>query len=87
MECFKELIVGCEYNTLMELIGKEGGWALFEDEKTFPDGVVVIARYVVFKRGSPGESTFYGSFTLRIDSFLGFAGSNYGDLEEIIFCV
>jgi len=28
------------------LIEKEDGWKLFEDEKTFPDGVVVIARYV-----------------------------------------
>ena len=29
----------------MQLIGKEDGWALFEDDKTFPDGVVVVARY------------------------------------------
>ena len=45
LECFKELIVRCKYETLMQLIGKEDGWALFEDEKTFPDGVVVVARY------------------------------------------
>lgn len=44
LECFKELIVRCKYETLMQLIGKEDGWALFEDEKTFPDGVVVVAR-------------------------------------------
>lgn len=30
----------------MELIEKEDGWKLFEDEKTFPDGVVIIARFV-----------------------------------------
>lgn len=46
VECIKELIVRCKYDTLMQLIEKEDGWKLFEDEKTFPDGVVVIARYV-----------------------------------------
>ena len=46
LECIKELIVRCKYDTLMQLIEKEDGWKLFEDEKTFPDGVVVIARYV-----------------------------------------
>jgi len=44
LESIKELIVRCKYDTLMQLIEKEGGWALFEDEKTYPDGVVVIAR-------------------------------------------
>lgn len=46
VECIKELIVRCKYDTLMELIEKEDGWKLFEDEKTFPDGVVIIARFV-----------------------------------------
>ena len=46
VECIKELIVRCKYDTLMQLIEKEDGWKLFDDEKTFPDGVVVIARYV-----------------------------------------
>ena len=32
----------------MQLVDQENGWALFEDDKTFPDGVVVIARYVVY---------------------------------------
>ena len=30
----------------MQLVDQENGWTLFEDDKTFPDGVVVIARYV-----------------------------------------
>ena len=46
VECIKELIVRCKYDTLMQLIEKEDGWKLFEDEKTFPDGVVIIARCV-----------------------------------------
>ena len=46
LECFKELITRCKYDTLMQLIEKEDGWTPFEDEKTFPDGVCVIARYV-----------------------------------------
>lgn len=32
----------------MQLVDQENGWTLFEDDKTFPDGVVVIARYVVY---------------------------------------
>lgn len=44
LECIQELIVRCKYDTLRQLIEKEDGWALFEDDKTFPDGVVVIAR-------------------------------------------
>ena len=32
----------------MQLVDQENGWALFEDDKTFPDGVVVIARYVLY---------------------------------------
>ena len=47
VECIKELIIRCKYDTLMQLIEKEDGWTLFEDEKTFPDGVVLIARYAV----------------------------------------
>ena len=46
LECIKELIVRCKYDTLMQLIEKEDCWKLFEEEKTFPDGVVLIARYV-----------------------------------------
>lgn len=38
----------------MQLIDQENGWTLFEDDKTFPDGVVVIARYVLF--GGPKVS-------------------------------
>ena len=73
---------------MMELIGKEGGWALFEDEKTFPDGVVVIARYVVFLRAFPGEgstechenSTAVLLCELTVSS--AFAGSNFSYLES-----
>ena len=32
----------------MQLVDQENGWTLFEDDKTFPDGVVVIARYVLY---------------------------------------
>ena len=32
----------------MQLVYQENGWTLFEDDKTFPDGVVVIARYVLY---------------------------------------
>ena len=46
LECIKELIVRCKYDTLMQLIEKEDCWKLFEEEKTFPDGVVLMARYV-----------------------------------------
>ncbi|KAK2550462.1 Maestro heat-like repeat-containing protein family member 1 [Acropora cervicornis] len=44
LECFKELMVRSKYDTLIHLIEKEHGWAMFEDEKTFPDGVVIVAR-------------------------------------------
>ncbi|XP_067055526.1 maestro heat-like repeat-containing protein family member 1 [Acropora muricata] len=44
LECFKELMVRSKYDTLIHLIEKEDGWAMFEDEKTFPDGVVIVAR-------------------------------------------
>lgn len=44
LECIKELIVRCKYDTLMQLIEEEDCWKLFEEEKTFPDGVVLIAR-------------------------------------------
>ena len=39
-----------KYDTLIHLIEKEDGWAMFEDEKTFPDGVVIVARYDSFFR-------------------------------------
>lgn len=41
-------MVRSKYETLIQLIGKEDGWAMFEDEKTFPDGVVIVARYGSF---------------------------------------
>ncbi|RMX49356.1 hypothetical protein pdam_00014787 [Pocillopora damicornis] len=44
LECMKELISRCKYDTLMQLIDDEHGWALFRDEKTFPDGVCAVAR-------------------------------------------
>ena len=47
LECMKELISRCKYDTLMQLIDDEHGWALFRDEKTFPDGVCAVARYVL----------------------------------------
>ena len=50
LECIKELIVRCKYDTLMQFIEKEDCWKLFEEEKTFPDGVVLIARYRHFSR-------------------------------------
>lgn len=44
LECIKELITKCNYDTLMQSIDDEDGWTLFGDKKTFPDGVCAIAR-------------------------------------------
>lgn len=48
LECIKELLERSKYDKLMQLVDQENGWTLFEDDKTFPDGVVVIARYVLY---------------------------------------
>ena len=83
MESIKELIVRCKYDTLMQLIEKEGGWALFEDEKTYPDGVVVIARYVIMSSASPEAGTIHqkicGSFIWEVCEII------FSDLQVSIF--
>lgn len=53
LECIKELLERSKYDKLMQLVDQENGWTLFEDDKTFPDGVVVIAR--AFCKAAPQQ--------------------------------
>ena len=41
----RELLVRCQYDKLKDCIESEEGWKKFEDEKTYPDGITVVARY------------------------------------------
>ena len=44
VDCMKELLVRCQYDKLRMCIEADGGWKQFEDEKTYPDGITVVAR-------------------------------------------